>query len=215
MITSSLFGQTNIEQMNNDTNSISRNIIGFVPSKADNINGWAIGWLMLDEKEKLKINGLYTNLSPFQLYWGGFMTIGLIWTLLGADEFHFETDNGKIYGEYIGIDSTKCNQLLNGISISIVDNAERTKINGLEISLVHQQTFVNNGISISGLCNSKTKFNGLMIGLMNIAEKGNGLQIGLINNCGNLQGFQIGLINRCGSRIIPFINCRFKKNKDE
>src|SRR4051812_12475478 len=49
-----------------------KNVIGFVPSKADQINGLAVGWLMLGayEKDSMSINGFYLNPSPIQLLFG-------------------------------------------------------------------------------------------------------------------------------------------------
>ncbi|PKP22164.1 MAG: hypothetical protein CVU05_05060 [Bacteroidetes bacterium HGW-Bacteroidetes-21] len=204
-----------IESADNTTTNIQdsskkvRNIIGFVPSKADVINGWAIGWLTLNEHENLKMNGLYTNINPIQIYYGVYVSLFTIWTVLSSPELKDETNDGRIYGFYKGIDSTVCDQRFNGISISIVDFGDRTKMNGIELSLVSQHMNQNNGISVSGLFNKKVKFNGLMVGLINLSEQGHGLQMGLINNCGNMHGVQLGLINRCGKRLTPFLNFRF------
>lgn len=201
-----------IEEANSST--ITRNIIGFVPSKADNINGWAIGWEMISGHDKdLLINGAYTNLSPFQIYWGAVLTVFSIAAIFGSKEgFNFETSDSTIYGIYSEKSWINFNKTLNGISVSVVDDAGRAKINGLEISLITQHTGCSNGVSLSGIFNSKTQFNGLMTGIMNLSEQGNGVQIGLVNNCGSLNGVQIGLINRSEKRLLPLVNIGTKKS---
>jgi len=196
--------------------SLTRNIIGFIPSKADKVNGWAIGYFLLSEDDlsdnKMKvINGVYSNLSPVQIYSGVYISLFSLWALFGSDVLNLETHNKSIYGKYSGKDTLELNQILNGVSLSIVDIGDRTKINGVEISVLSQVSDQMNGLSLSGLINSKTFLKGGMFGLINISESVKGFQCGLVNNCADLQGFQFGLFNRSENRIMPIINFRLKK----
>lgn len=196
--------------------SLTRNIIGFIPSKADKVNGWAIGYLFLSENDlsdnKMKvINGVYSNLSPFQIYYGAYVSIFSFWALFGTDALNVKTQNKSIYGKYSGKDSLELNKILNGVSLSFADIGYRTKINGIEISVLSQNSDQMNGLSFSGLVNSKTFLKGGMFGLINISESVKGFQCGLVNNCSNLQGFQLGLFNRSDNRIMPILNIRLNK----
>ncbi len=190
----------------NDTSYVIRNVIGFVPSNANVINGWAIGYLDLSSHKAVKINGIYTNIGPLQLISSVFMIPRYIGLIFGGDMPRFHTDNNNIYGNFVDKDTIISNQVVNGLAFSILDISDYAKINGLNFSVISNFTNKTNGIAIAGIMNLNIKFNGLMIGTVNFAEKGNGVQIGLINNCGDLNGVQIGLINKSRKRVLPIIN---------
>jgi len=190
----------------------TQNFIGFIPSKATKINGWAIGNFNFDNQINSDVNGIYSNINPIQLWVGVYAVLYVPWMIGGNMETLYFGKNKSVYSEIdnssIIFDNDKGMDVINGISVNIIEESDYLITNGIEVSLLSFVTYKNNGISISGLINKKTKFNGVMIGLVNHANKGNGLQLGLINNCGECRGIQIGLINRCGKRILPFINFR-------
>lgn len=182
-----------------------RNVAWYIPSKADQINGWAIGWLMLGafEKDSVTINGFYTNISPLPALIIGF---GLPYIIAAPfmkrkSEYWTELDS-NIYGSHI-----------NGIAISfIMEEADTYIVNGLQISGISHGMYKLNGLSLTLGLSDYASFKGVMIsGLNNNATHGKGLQIGLINRAKNLTGIQIGLWNRIGKRGLPFINMSFKK----
>lgn len=204
---------------NNSNNT--RYFIGFYPSKASVINGWTIGdfsfYSSTSQNHQVKMNGLYTNLDPLQALLSFYVVFGTPWMIFGDKKVSINK-SGSIYSQIDNTDIDKYNNrqlnIINGMSLGITHvGCDNLKTNGIEFCILAQDTYENNGISISGLTNKKTKFNGIMIGLINLSNIGNGLQIGLINNCGDCNGIQIGLINRCGKRTFPIINFRFKQDK--
>ncbi len=204
-------------QIKENETLITRNIIGFIPSSADKINGWAIGYFFLSDDDlsdyKMQvINGVYTNLSPLQAIFGVYAILTSMWSFVGADGLNIETQNKTIYSKYIGKDTLGINQELNGISLSIVDIGDRARINGIDISILSQYSNQMNGFSFSGLFNNKTFLRGFMFGLINISEQVKGVQCGLVNNCGTLKGVQLGLININGGKFFPFINIGFNRH---
>lgn len=201
-----------------DSSRKVRNIIGFVPSKASTINGWAVGWLFVldmyaEEKKSVRINGLYTNIGPVQ-------------ALVIAFSPAFISDFPKhiLHADSAWLDYTYFNHRVNGVSIGIFEAADDFSIQGLQITGLFQRVGKMNGLSIAGLASVYEKLNGVMIsgiynstatgsgiqlGLFNIASKMNGIQIGLFNNSFTMKGIQIGLWNKIGKRGFPFINFRF------
>lgn len=193
-----------------------RNIIGFVPSKAEEINGWAVGWTLgLEANDKnglVRINGLYTNAGPIQVL--GILAFGLIpeipkrnYTLDDTIQHH-----GNPFKHSV-----------NGLGIGLFDVGKKFKIQGLQVNAFFQRTGKLNGMSITGLFSKYERMNGVMItALVGQSYKVNGLQLGTINLCSRLNGVQIGLINRTlkargvqiglwnqiGKWGLPFINFR-------
>ncbi len=201
-----------------DSSRKVRNIIGFVPSQASTINGWAVGWLFAldyhaEEKKSVRINGLYTNIGPIQ-------------ALIIAFSPAFMSDFPKhiLHADSAWLDYTYFNHRLNGVSIRIYEAADDFSIQGLQITGLFQRVGKMNGLSITGIASVYEKLNGVMIsgiyntiatangvqiGVFNIASKVNGLQIGLFNNSFKMKGIQIGLWNKIGRRGLPFINFSF------
>jgi hypothetical protein len=200
-----------LKNRKNDTVSLNvRNIVGFVPSKANVINGWAIGWLMLggldNDNTSKTINGYYTNLSPVQLFWG----IMLVPRLL------FIPFNMRKYCEDIDMTDTtfKNSNQINGLALSIVDESETYLVNGMQATLLNHGLYKLNGVSITAGTSSYYSFRGLMIsGIFNLTHTGKGLQIGLINRTNTMTGVQIGLWNQIGTGGFPFINLSFKMKR--
>lgn len=201
-----------------DSSRRVRNIIGFVPSKASTINGWAVGWVFAldyhaEEKKSVRINGLYTNIGPIQ-------------ALIIAFSPAFMSDFPKhiLRADSVWLDYTYFNHRLNGVSIGIYEAADEFSIQGLQVTALFQRVGKMNGLSITGIASVYEKLNGVMIsgiynstatgngiqlGVFNIASKINGIQIGLFNNCFTMKGIQIGLWNKIGKRGFPFINFSF------
>jgi len=178
--------------------------IGIMPSKADVINGWTIGWLLLDvrddKKDSTKINGLYTNIGPAQALMGLMLfPYGLI------SPFIKSTDTIEEF------DTLRNVNRINGISISFFEMSDRYIVNGLQISVEGHGMYKLNGLSLSLGFSQYKSYNGIMIsGYLNDVEKGKGLQIGLFNKAKQMKGIQIGLWNKIGKRSLPFINMCFK-----
>lgn len=125
------------------------NVIGLVPSNARVTNGWAIGWSTLVSDycaymTPIRINGLYTNISPFQLFVAG-MGIGM-----GAVALFMP----KTY-KNINVDTASYDSI-------IITH----KFNGLMISGIYNKAYKGNGLQI-GLINKTKKMNGIQIGLWN------------------------------------------------
>ena len=183
-----------------------RNGIGFIPSKADGVNGWAIGWIELgaNDRDSVVINGLYTNLEPFQVFWAGMIFAYTMWTPFNLKE----TLNNLEY-----FDSTYIwhGNRINGISLSVTEFSDDYHVNGLIISGVIHDLYKLNGLSVSGLIGEFSSFNGVMVsGILNNTHSGKGLQIALVNRTQAMTGIQIGLWNQIGKRKIPLINMSFK-----
>ncbi len=187
-----------------------RNGIGFTPSKANVINGWSIGWLMLSgfqEKDKVEtINGIYTNLSPLQVFWGMMMIPRLVLT-------PFTLNRAQLAISII--DTTIINyNTINGVAFSVVDASEIYIVNGLQVSILMHELYKLQGVSAALGSSNYYSFNGVMIsGVANITNRGKGLQIGLFNTSSRLNGVQIGLWNRIGNIGFPFINMCFRRER--
>jgi len=209
---SPIFCQTKKDSTNNIKLTSARkvrNVVGFVPSRADKINGWTIGWWsFLDENEcdSMVINGFHTNIAPTQIV--GFV---LIPYMVGA---LFELDEKELKMTALDTSRTLTESKINGISISIVELADWYTVSGIQISGITHSMHKLNGLSISLGESFYDSFNGIMIsGLLNQTYKGKGLQIGLVNSSRTMRGIQIGLWNRIGKRSLPIINMSFKKEK--
>lgn len=188
------------------------NYVGIVPYQFKTLNGWAVGVLPLDMKytdHKKTINGLYTNISPFQVIFGLMIPI-VIMEKISKPEHYIKVDRKNLH-IIRGVDSTY--NKLNGVSISIFNVTDSYIKNGLQISVVHKM-YKLTGVSISALSAEYNQFNGVMIsGIFNEAVKGRGVQIGLINKCDDFYGVQFGLWNKIGKFGFPFVNMRFKRKR--
>ncbi|OJJ22583.1 hypothetical protein BKI52_07850 [marine bacterium AO1-C] len=180
-----------------DTTYRVKNIFGFLPTKADKINGLAIGAFASNFKQTkdneyatLKINGLCIEFMP--LSWWGF--VGLKEKAPDSTQLDLESD------------------VLNGLGVSF-DKVSVGKMNGLQVSVGFNWIEEVRGVCVSSVRNFTYKCNGVSIASMNKSFRTRGVQIGLYNKATDLRGFQFGLWNVNGKRSLPFINWQFGKNK--
>ena len=202
------FDTTNFEINRQKTH----NVVGLIPSNARCTNGWGIGWSSSIEHcnymDSVRINGMYTNISPFQLMLAS-MSIAMIpFVLFSKDTYkHFPKDSTKY-------DTLQIKHKLNGVSIGLFEDGEGFTVQGLQVTALYHSMDKLNGISLSILGCDYKQFNGMIIsGIYNHTYKGNGLQIGLINSTKKMKGVQIGLWNKIGNFGFPIINFRFRKNE--
>ncbi len=184
-------------------------VFGVVPSKQEKVNGWAVRWLSLSEKEwrddrTVHINGLYTNLAPDQL-----LTSMLFIT--HAPFFIFKKIDFPIKPVSCG-DDRLCASRINGLALGFTDVQGEYTINGGHINAFVSTAYKLNGVSVALIMGSYSYANGLIIsGLMNGVERGSGVQLGLYNVAYKFNGVQIGLWNRIGDRAFPIVNWHFEK----
>ena len=186
-----------------------RNVIGFIPSKAEKINGWAIGWLTLGAYEhrhdSVIVNGVYTNLSPMAV-----LLAGMSLPYLVATPFLKETysESSPFYTDSI------IENKINGVSVSLMELSDRFTVNGVQFALIGLNMFKVNGFSANLGFSQYQSMQGVVIaGILNRTNKGTGIQIGLVNVAQDFKGIQIGLWNKNGNRSLPIINMKFRKNK--
>ena len=211
-----LFGQESLPPRN-----VKKQIVGLTPSNKNAIvSGIAIGmtahpWSTWEDTLYVKVNGLNIEVGPLGIIggiWGTMFGLAGIKDTLGNknsffSKYGYEDSSELTYPKY----GTK----INGISISLGGLTD-TYNRGLIINGLSGTSYQTDGLQISGLLNISYGFKGLMIaGLSNKTNKGKGVQIGLINNCQSGQVLQIGLFNRIGKRVLPFINLRFKRDKNQ
>ena len=211
IVFTNLFGQFSCSDSPkmNDYRNRTHNVIGLVPSNARITNGWSIGWSTdishCSYMDSIRINGLYTNISPFQIFVAG-MAIAII----PYTPFLSNADKKNEY-EY---DSISINNQLNGVSIGLFELGDDFCMQGVQITALYHSMGQLNGFSITSIGADYQSLNGLVIsGIFNRTKKGKGLQIGLLNKAKEMQGVQIGLWNKIGKRGLPLINMSFKNNK--
>jgi len=193
---------------------VVRNAIGFAPSKANQINGWAIGWSSSVDDfhvdiDSIKINGLYTNIPVIQVLVIGFMIPYAIGSIFNPKTYVDLIENINSFPEYYdGIEDS-----MNGVSLSVIDFSDEFVVNGTQITLLYHDMAELNGFSLTLGGARYVSFDGVMIsGILNNTNQGKGVQLGLINRAKNMRGIQIGLWNRIGKRGLPFINFSFRKD---
>lgn len=186
-----LFVSTNLFAQDSLT---KRNILCFIPTKANKINGVTIGlWNRPQSQIIQNFNGL-----NFEILGSGWMT-----PFLGLDDAGYtKHDRHKINGLSFGL--TLLNGRMNGLTISPTINTT-FYFNGVKIGLFNFDLNKSNGVQF-GLVNANDENNGVIFGVYNKASKTRGLQIGLVNKSDELRGLQIGLINTNGTRTLPLIN---------
>ena len=202
-------GQICDESKHESYSSKVHNIVGLIPSNARVTNGWGIGWSSSLEHcvymDSIRINGIYTNISPFQAI---VASMGLIML-----PFAVFMEKPNKYEDTKSYDRLRINHKLNGVSIGLFELGEEFTMQGLQITALHHYMDKLNGVSFTMLHTEYKHFNGLMIsGIHNKAYKGRGVQIGLINKTKKMKGVQIGLWNVIGEKGFPIINMRFKDN---
>ncbi len=196
--------------------SETRNVIGFVPSKANVINGWAIGYgftLSSPDSSARTINGLYTNLQPLNAMVFGFVAPYFLFNpfyLLPNSSGITDATSKQNHKIHMDVEDT-----LNGVALHLfgIGFSDAFIIKGVEIC-----PGIINGNQLKGLSMAFAAeyrdMSGIMVGgLYNYTEKGSGVQIALINVADNFRGVQIGLLNRIGNRVFPFVNFSFKRTQ--
>jgi len=218
----------------------THNVVGFIPSKAHVTNGWAIGWAIIDgydmidgydlDRDSVRINGLYTNISPLPVF-GFAMSLPYILNIFNPKTyknlFSKDVSHNADSSKYVNSipDSILGKHKMNGVSIGTLEIGDGFAFQGLQITaLAHSADKLNGvslttlgsgykqfkGVMISGLLNWTDSGTGLQLGLINRMDTGVGLQVGLINTSKKMRGVQIGLWNKIGNRGFPIINMRFK-----
>lgn len=181
---------------------INRYGIGFLPSKAHNIYGLALGLMgsevICDRNYTRKSHGL-----NIQLFGQGFFTP---FNLFNKERSWYHTTEGTI----VFNDSNRVMRTLhNGVLIAGFGTFTET-INGVSISPWMSVNHKINGLSLNLFANSSHTLNGVAIGFYNVTYKTHGLQIGLVNRTRKLRGFQLGLWNVNEKRKLPLINWSFR-----
>jgi len=187
-------------------NNKVNNFIGFIPSKAKTTNGWAIGWTPALEAnpwrlDTVNINGLYTNISPFQV----------VVIAMAIPHLLKPSNYKKLPKDTIEYDNVRFRNRLNGLSVGLFDIGEEFCMQGVQLTLLYHEMGKLNGLSLTLLASNYKHFNGLMIsGILNKTKSGKGLQIGLINKAKKLKGIQIGIWNKIGDKGFPLINMNLR-----
>lgn len=186
-----------------DKREINKYIVGFIPSKANNIYGIAIGPI----GSEAICNKPYTKYSyglNLQIPGQGFLQALVISNPPFKQVYaRYPTEN-KINAE----DTVLKRVIHNGLMLSIFGTFS-DQVNGVSISGWMSMGNIINGVSVNLLWNLYKRINGLSIGVVNNSIDVKGVQIGLINKTANLKGFQIGLWNRNSKRSLPLINWSF------
>jgi hypothetical protein len=196
-------GQIGVE---NDLNSIGQNkyIIGFVPSKANNIYGFAVGFI----GSEAICNKPYTKYSHginLQIPGQGILQTFYIFN----SPFKRAYETNLIGNEIFQIDTTLKKVIHNGLLLSLTGTFS-DQVNGISISGWMSLGKIMNGLSINPLWNLYYKVNGVSIGVSNNSLEIKGVQFGIINKTVKLKGVQIGIWNKNEKRSLPLINWNFK-----
>jgi hypothetical protein len=173
----------------------TKNFAWALPTRANQINGWAIGVHTGQIFGRtLTINGLNTSADVPAMFVSMMSSMDILQKVPLAS-----------LGENSDKDWFITN--INGISLSMGGLLRCRNINGIAVNGGICSALRTRGIIVSGGYNGIHDFKGLSIcGLRNVSVKGRGIQIALINVCKNFKGLQIGLWNVNGKRKMPFIN---------
>ncbi len=195
--------------------SQTRNVIGFVPSKANVINGWAIGYgftLSSPHSSTRTIKGVYTNVQPLNALLLGFASPYLIANpILQLTNSRGVSDTTKALKKWIP--DYDFNDTLNGVALHLfgIGFSDDYVINGVEICPGIINGGQLKGFSLSLGAEHNEMVGCIISGFYNFLEKGRGVQMALVNDASEFRGVQIGLLNRIGNRVFPFVNFNFKR----
>ena len=184
--------------------SLNKYVIGFIPSKANNIFGIAIGPFgseVICDKPYTK----YSHGLNIQIPGQGILQTFYIFN----SPFKQVYKNKIIDDEFIKKDTSFKRAIHNGLILSLLGTFT-DQVNGVSISGWMSLGKNINGVSINLLWNLYYEINGLSIGIFNSTLVMNGIQIGFINRTVKLKGVQVGLWNRNEKRSLPLINWNFK-----
>jgi hypothetical protein len=173
----------------------TKNIAWALPTRANKINGWALG-LHTGQifGRTLTINGLNTSADVPAMFVSMMSSMDILQKVPLAS-----------LGDSSNSDWFITN--INGISLSMGGLLRCRNINGIAVNGGTCSALRTRGIIVSGGYNTIDDFKGISIcGLRNVSVKGRGIQVALINVCKNFKGLQIGLWNVNGRRKLPFLN---------
>lgn len=203
-------------------------IISWLPSLNTKVNGFGCGLTILSLKEdSLKpttiINGVGLEL----------IGLGIILPIAPSSPIYTEPDSlYHIRSTYDSIVNTynSPKYVLNGLAVSPGGiagydievnglnlsgiNTLTSKVRGVSTGIMFNFSGVINGVSISIIGNEALEISGVQIGAVTSSSQVKGIQIGLFNRTERLHGFQLGLWNRVGKRAFPFLNWRFRKDRE-
>ncbi len=180
-----------------DDDSVFRrkNFAWVLPTRINQINGWAIGLHTGQVYERpLTINGLNTNADVLPMF-VSMMSLPHIFDKVPLGNLNDSTDKDWYITN------------LHGLSISLGGVGRCRNIKGIAINGGMCNAYRTRGLVVTGGFNTLIDFKGIAIStLRNISVKGRGIQVGLINVCKDLKGIQLGLWNVNGKRKLPLIN---------
>jgi hypothetical protein len=192
------------------------NGVGFVPSKANQINGLAIGWLFMGfhpfDNDGYEINGLYLNPSPVQAVFAAFAAPYLVLSPL----LNRKRRKSQPKFDSITWNIAPATSKVNGVAIDLLELGDEVQVNGIQVSGLGHVMHGHRGVSLAGLFNASERARGFQLaGLFNSTDDMKGLQIGLVNTAVEMKGVQIGLWNQIGRRGFPLIHVRLGDSKQK
>ena len=204
LLLSLLFVSVLLTESRGQSDSVkTRNIIGFIPSKVDRINGVAIGPF----ESKLDGKGQSVNGITVDIIGQG----GLLLMAVGNDPIRLKDKYEALNQDSIvqklnaHYDTVTFKTIYRGIVVAgsgiIVD-----QINGISVGGIISSIENVNGLMFNILNSNVGELNGVSIGLVNQSLTTKGVQIGLVNKTYDLKGIQIGLWNKNRKRSFPIIN---------
>jgi len=184
-------------------------IIGFLPSRAKNLYGIAIGPIgsecICHLPYTRNSHGLNIQIGQgiYQTFWIG--------------RWHLDSNDSDIDSSHTAYrvqnnEAPLKKVVHNGILLSVFGTFS-DQVNGISSSLWMSTNRTVNGLSVNLLWNIQQKINGAVIGLVNTTLKTNGVQIGVYNRSVRLKGFQFGIWNVNEKRSLPLINWNFKASQ--
>jgi len=185
--------------------NLNKYIIGFIPSKANNIFGIAIGPIgseAICDKPYTK----YSHGLNIQIPGQGILQVFYILNSPFKQAYKTEI----IENEFIMKDTSFKRVIHNGLLLSLLGTFS-DQVNGVSISGWMSLGKNINGVSANLLWNLYYEINGLSIGVFNSSLVMQGVQIGFINKTIKLKGVQIGFWNRNEKRSLPLVNWNFKE----
>lgn len=178
------------------------------------VNGLALGLgLNMSENNSIKsVNGMNIEVNPLSIFIlmfddpsrRGFQetpTLHVNGLNIGTGHSNMNED---IAYSGISISLFNAGYSCNGISINGIYNYS-TKLNGLHLSLLSNDSKFANGMFVA-FSNNSQQLNGIQIGVLNNSQSFKGIQIGIINKCKTQKGLQIGFWNSNNKRSMPFLN---------
>lgn len=173
----------------------SRNFAWVLPTRANEINGLAVGVHTGQlYGRKLTINGLNISADVPAVF------ISMMSSMMMLMKIPLASISDSA-------DNDWCITNINGLSVSMGGLLRGRNLNGIMFNGGMCSAMKARGIFVSGGYNMFTDFKGISIaGLRNVAAKGRGLQIGLLNTCKHFRGLQIGLWNVNNKRKMPLLN---------